>query len=299
MSLWGITLRMCMFSRPVLAVSKKRIFARHQVREGVTRQVLIYAMSVTADEELAMVLPIPTPAGSGEDAVRFVNLEACPGLFSSLDALFPPLYEASRMVSGGFPPQQSANRLEVHDVGAFEASFVPSRADFVRLDPRFVLADSVWSALPYEDDWGYAVFKLKAGHIEPGATTGLWGRLKSWFGGSAPPSVTRPRARDFHPMAFVFPTRMPSRLFFPTMHVHDGDAVPRRADFDHQLYAQGDWAPPDDWRCDKNTFPVSNLVGLKHTQGLLDGELPAYRYTLQEIGDNRDVVLTRAGCAGK
>lgn len=38
-------------------------------------------------------------------------------------------------------------------------------------------------------------------------------------------------------MAFRFRTRHPDRVFFPTVHVHDGE-VHETADFDHQLYYQ-------------------------------------------------------------
>jgi hypothetical protein len=47
-----------------------------------------------------------------------------------------------------------------------------------------------------------------------------------------------------HPMAFTFPTRAPERLFFPTVHVHDG-RFHTTAKFDHALYYQReDGAPP-------------------------------------------------------
>ena len=46
-----------------------------------------------------------------------------------------------------------------------------------------------------------------------------------------------PRSREIHPMAFRFPRRDPGRLYFPTMHVHDGAWHPE-ADFDHLIYAQ-------------------------------------------------------------
>ncbi len=45
-------------------------------------------------------------------------------------------------------------------MGSFEASFVPTRRDFSRLDQRFRLPDDVWQALLGYDDWGFAVFKL-------------------------------------------------------------------------------------------------------------------------------------------
>ncbi len=89
----------------------------------------------------------------------------------------------------------------------YVASFVPSVADFVRLDPRFRLPEVLFDAVPHYADYGFAVFQL------------------------APGKVT------VHPMALRFPTRDPDRLFFPTVHVHDG-RFHAKAKFDHALYFQ-------------------------------------------------------------
>ena len=48
-------------------------------------------------------------------------------------------------------------------------------------------------------------------------------------------------------MAFSFPRRDPGQLFFPTLHVHDGQ-VHETAAFDHTLYCQLDApAGPMQW----------------------------------------------------
>lgn len=39
----------------------------------------------------------------------------------------------------------AAGMLTVHDVGDFDASFVPELNDFARLDPRFLLDDDLWN----------------------------------------------------------------------------------------------------------------------------------------------------------
>jgi hypothetical protein len=201
---------MCCFSRSVRLVSNTSIFGR---ATGRGSQMLVYAMSVGASEALAMVLPIPAPPRSPEGAVRFINLEGYPRFFEDLRSGFPEL----AMGAFGPPPLAAAPaaRLAVHDVGAFEASFVPTQPDFARLDPRFVLPPRVWQKLPGYQDWGFAVFKLKG------------------FGGSA----QRASHAHFHPMAFEFQTRYPNHVFFPTVHVHDGEVHPTAA-FDHALYCQ-------------------------------------------------------------
>ena len=99
--------------------------------------------------------------------------------------------------------------------------------DFARLDERFRMPDNVWSQLPQYADWSFCVFKLKP---EPSAPKGFW----KWFASERPLP-----ARKRHPMAFDFPRRNPSQLFFPTVHVHDGE-VHETAHFDHTLYAQLD-----------------------------------------------------------
>lgn len=208
---------MCCFSRPVKYVSSTSIFAR---RSAPSRQVLAYSMSLEATEELAMILPLPVPPGSPEDAVRFLDLSGYPSFFKDLDAAFRVEEQA---VSDGFAPQgpsRHAPPLAVHEVGDFVASFVPRIADFSRLDSRFRLDDAVWKKLPRYGDYGFAVFQLK------GFGGGWWARL-----------TRKASQKNFHPMAFDFPTRAPEHLFFPTVHVHDGEVHPA-ARFDHSLYAQ-------------------------------------------------------------
>jgi hypothetical protein len=55
-------------------------------------------------------------------------------------------------------------------------------------------------------------------------------------GGGAPAGGGRRASDPAHPApATRFPSRAPGRLFYPTVHVHDG-TVPAHADFDHTLY---------------------------------------------------------------
>ena len=250
---------MCCFSGPVRDVHDTQIFAR-PLSGG--RQLLIYSMSVLAERELAMVLPIPVPKASPEDAVRFVDMSPCPTFFDQLDVLFPE--EVSRAFGG--PPLAAAPQaapLVVHDVGAFEASFVPSIADFDRLDPRFRLPSPVWDELPGYRDWGFCVFKLRRSVPDrpaegEAAQRSVLQRAADLFFGKPTPFVPASAAIPYHPMAFEFPRRDPTQLFFPTLHIHAG-TVERLAPFDHALYCQleDDAAElPADWR------PSSTAAGL-------------------------------------
>ncbi len=191
-----------MFQRPV-HVSATNILAR-MLAPGI--QCLAYSMNLETSQELAMVLPLPIVPGSGDDAVTFVDLSKDHNMFGHLAMLFEVMQPLAR--KGGIQMRLSApKRLVVHQVGSFIASYVPARADFSRLDPRFRLPDVLFDAVPHYADYGFAVFQL------------------------APGKVT------VHPMALRFPTRTPKKLFFPTVHVHDG-RFHAKARFDHALYYQ-------------------------------------------------------------
>lgn len=196
---------MCCFSGPVESVTQTQIFARLH-SDG--RQSIIYRLSLATKREVAMILPIPVRESTGEDAVRFLNLEDYPQIFSDLAACFPSRVSGKASVAAEPPRGLFRRTLKVVSVGAFDASYVPTQADFSRLDKRFRLPDDVWSKLPGYQNFGFAVFKLKKGKTE------------------------------VHPMAFHFPTARPRDLFFPTLHIHDGEIHPEE-EFDHTLYGQG------------------------------------------------------------
>lgn len=190
---------MCIFTGEVEHVSSTRIFARLQGQ----KQAVIYDMYLSTDDETAMVLPIPTAQGNIENIVEFIDLSGYSDVFEDLHDLFPK----SRGI-GLAVPAGGSGILEVTQVGAFSASFVPSPSEFSRLDPRFQLSKIVIEALPKYADYGFVVFKLQKGALQ------------------------------VHPMAFWFKTREESQLYYPTVHVHDG-SVYNTEEFDHALYAQG------------------------------------------------------------
>ena len=189
---------------PSIRVSSTNIYAR-MVSPGV--QVLAYGMNIKLRDPVAMILPLPVAAGSGEDAVKFIDLQKHPKMFEVLAAMFEFPQQLARKGGISFSLVAAPRRLVVHDIGSFIASYVPTRADFSRLDPRFRVPDVLFDAVPAYNDYGFAVFQL------------------------APGKVT------VHPMAFTFPTRVPDKLYFPTVHVHDGRFKPT-AKFDHALYYQ-------------------------------------------------------------
>lgn len=256
---------MCIFSgESTVAVSGTRIFGRV---EG-TEQYLVYQMSLGTSADTAMVLPLPIAPGHGDAAVRFIDLSTYPKFFQALEMMFPQTLFLSL---GEQELAMDASRtLAVHRVGDFEASYVPSIADFARLDKRFQLSPVVWDTLPAYRDYGFAVFKL----FQP--KRGLLERIGI-------KKVEPIGVHEVHPMAFAFRTRSPEIVFFPTVHVHDG-AVHEQATFDHELYCQRT-PPPSEWECSESK---ADRWAIDAAKGVLLPEL-VYRRSIHGLFDNRDV----------
>lgn len=238
-------------------VEKTNIFAR---RLDSARQVLAYGMNLDSGREVAMVLPLPVAPGAGADAVRFIDLSATPRMFDELAELF--VFAPPQAKGGGPLRSRRPDRLIVHQVGAFVASYVPTRADFSRLDAQFQLPDVLFDAVPHYADYGFAVFQLKPGKV------------------------------TVHPMALEFPTRTPDQLFFPTVHVHDG-RFHATAKFDHALYYQHPRAPAAD------AFPLASFAGdavswtgpRKPYSGIVNQAQPVVRRTLRARLPNADTFI--------
>jgi hypothetical protein len=247
-----------------LLVSDTRIFAR---LEGRT-QWLVYAMSLATPADVAMVLPLPVAPGDREDALTFLDLSGYPSFFTDVQGLFPVPEPAALRGKGlrAFGPPQA---LAVHSVGSFEASFVPTRRDFERLDRRFRLPDGVWDAQPQYEAFGFAVFKLKKG-----------------------------AKKGIHPMAFRFETGESGAIFFPTLHVHDGE-VHARADFDHALYyqlpegASGEAIAPGGGagRVDVSREVAGVRVEAERAAGTVDAGARVYQWQLRGSLANADAIV--------
>jgi hypothetical protein len=249
---------MCCFSGPVQDVANTKIFAR-ATEHG--RQVLAYQMSFSTASDVAMILPLPIPRGAADGAVRFIDLEGYPDFFDQLKAGFPE--PPSRSPSNGPFAKTAAAALAplpVEEVGSFEASFVPSIKDFTRLDAGFRMPGGVWERLPQYRSFGFAVFKLKK------------------------------EAHTVHPMAFEFPRADGGKLFFPTVHIHDG-AVHAEASFDHSLYCQskGHAFARGDWR--ESPQPAGAFADVGRAKGLLDKSSHCYLKRLSGTLKNQDTVV--------
>lgn len=251
---------MCCFSQPVVSVSATNIFAR-PANEG--RQFLVYNMTLKAEKELAMVLPLPVKVGSDENAVAFEDLSGYPDFFGDLLKGFPaPTRQGSRFGCSASGSVATSATLKVFAVGNFEASFVPTLKDFSRLDERFRISDEAWQKLPIYHDYGFAVFKLKPGETK------------------------------IHPMAFSFPRRNTKSLFFPTVHIHDGE-VHAKAEFDHTLYCQpSELERPTilEWR--ESPADARRFMNVDKAKGLILADQHCYQKKLRGLLPNRDTLVS-------
>lgn len=252
-------LLMCCFSGKVRAVTNTRIFAR-MMEEGV--QFIAYAMGLDAPQDVAMILPIPVKPETREEQVKFVNFEKYPMLFDDLANGFPAEAGEEPMPFAAAPGSSRGATLKVQTVGAYEASFVPSPKDFTRLDARFRLPEGAWDKLPQYRDYGFAVFKFKQGN------------------------------HSVHPLAFLFPSRHPERLFFPTVHIHDGE-VHENEGFDHTLYFQTKQTGLRALAaCEESQYAAVAFVKCGYTRGLVDAGLHVRRIQMRGELKNEDKILS-------
>ncbi len=260
---------MCIFSQPVRNVWGTLIFARHS---GQGTQYLAYQMQYKSDVSNAMILPVPVALPAREDSVKFISLEEYEFFFEYLNSAFPNMGDQSKSAGNARGP----DALAVEEVGDFVASFVPTLSDFPRLDPQFVIPKETWDQIPGYKDYGFVVFQLKPGISDP------------------------------HPMAFEFETRETERLYFPTVHIHDGE-VHAMEQFDHRLFMQhagldsvvGEY---EDYNIlDGNTgFVRSKEVAAKScdldlSQGMIAGDLLIHKVSLVGTLPNKDQRYTVSG----
>lgn len=258
---------MCIFSGAVQHVNATRIFCR---MDDAGIQYLVYQMEFSSDNDVAMILPFPLDRNGDEP--EFLSLEETPNFFKKLDKAFPqPVTRSARRRTRSADFNAKSIPLKVHNVGAFEASFVPNFEDFDRLDERFRLPEGVIAQMKeLYSDYAFAVFKLKRG-----------------------------TKQKVHPMAFKFPTANRDSIFFPTKHVHDGASMPSHERYDHALYVQvpdyalerdlGHYKAKPDPRVELSSIPIEKVLHLKKNLHNIIVNKPTFKITLRERMPNIDV----------
>ncbi|TWT31895.1 hypothetical protein [Blastopirellula retiformator] len=263
---------MCIFSQPVISVGATRIFAC-ATTDG--KQRLVYQMQYDSPYENAMILPLPVRTPASDASLRFIDLQGYGAFFDDLELGFP--WEMQRGIGCASPPTNSAaGNLQVFQVGNYVASFVPRLADFARLDPQFTLPAATWDEIPGYRDFGFAVFQLAAGTIEP------------------------------HPIAFEFETATTDSLYFPTRHIHDGE-VHDREEFDHVLYLQHAGFDSRVYGYQNSDVPdqATGLIRSKYVAGdfcdpakgskVIDPDLLVHRRLISGMAPNDDVRIATSG----
>ena len=246
---------MCCFSGQVKSVGATRIFARGA---AAGRQLLAYQIKLDADAELAMILPLPVPPGPrGRGPLR--GPAGLPGLLRG---------PRGRVPRAALPRAHEERRRRRR--GRRRSRWSRSAASRPRSSRR--------------------------SPTSPGSTRGsaspttAWDALPRTGTGGSRCSAAEARARHtVHPMAFEFPRADPARLFFPTVHVHDG-LVHARAAFDHTLYAQegkGERADLGSWT--ESPLPAARFVDVARSAELVDGERHVHRLELRGDHENADV----------
>jgi hypothetical protein len=199
---------MCCFAGEVESVSDTKIFARIAPNGD---QWLIYSMAYRSKTLNAMILPLPVAKGAGDQAVEFPIPTPWKNFFFDLENAFPQLRTWAdllpKKIETSVDARTDSRTLEVHDLGTAIASYVPSQKDFDRIDPQFRIAPAIWKQIPQYEDYGFAVIQLKSLEAE------------------------------LLPVVMRFPSRDPKKIFFPTLHIHDGQVHPTEQ-FDHWLYTQ-------------------------------------------------------------
>ncbi len=235
---------MSSFSGNVSRVANTRIFAR--VSQNGT-QFLVYQMEYSAANDVALILPLPTPPDTAPDQVHFVRLSNYENFFSDMENGFP--YTRNAPVAGSH-----AQHVMTHLVGSFESFFVPTPHELDKLDERFRVPSELVKRLPEYNDFGFAVFKLRAGE------------------------------NTVQPLAIEFPTRNPQLVFFPTTQIRDGK-VPEEAPFDYDLFCQAraGWLRSYD--------VASSFMNIAETHGVVDPGERISRMTVQGLHPNSDILV--------
>ncbi len=269
---------MCIFTQPVIAVMDTNIFAR-LLPDGW--QYLVYEMKFETRQDNAMILPVPVERPSIDDgSMEFISLKENDKFFADLNKGFPLAVPRTRGWSRGIDKaiDSDAEILQVHEVGDFIASYIPTLADFSRLHEQFRVPRKSWDQIPQYSDYGFAVFQLKTLSGKP------------------------------HPMAFKFKSRLTeadqNSVFFPTVHIHDGEVHNLEA-FDHALFLQ---APEFDRLCgsykQRRKLVSDNVTGyvrskwkagkfcdIEACQDIVDKDGLVHRLEMRGRKPNQDVLV--------
>ena len=210
-------------------------------------QVLVIALHALVAVDAALVLPLPVKPG-GRCAFADVRYDE---LFFALERCWEP----SLVISDN--PLLEADLLgKLLDAAAPASNgvFFATRADLARLDAKLRPPAPV---IAHYADYGFAVFRLPKGE------------------------------RNVAPLALVFESRDPSRIYFPTLRLVDGK-MPERVKMDHRVFLQS-WTGKRIEGFIESDTAAAEHVDIAAARGLVRGELRGYRTELRGERKNDDL----------
>lgn len=177
---------MCIIQGKIEEVKSTNIFVA-PLTDG--RQLSVYCNKVSLkDQAGSMILPFP------EGKCEFFDLSKYKDLFKDLNRLcFPQTKGRGMSLSKNASYSDSANYLEVHEVGSYAASVVPGLNDFPRIRPDvFKIDPKVFTFLKemYPKGYSFLVCKLH-------------------------------KTKEYHPFGYIHEKLPSKQLFIPTIHWHE------------------------------------------------------------------------------
>lgn len=161
---------------------------------------------------MAMILPVPS-TGKWVKNKPMIEFYAMDGkyeeVFSKLESLFPAYEKLQRQsfsYNAGADGISEDEEIEVHQVGSYDVSIVPSLDKFDYLQHDIFELDKGFQSLlkrDYNQGYAFVVCKLRNGE-------------------------------KFHPIAYSHPMTPDGKLFIPTKHYHNKSES--GADWDHSIY---------------------------------------------------------------
>jgi hypothetical protein len=212
-------------------------------------QVLAIALHVETkrDADAVLVLPLPVKPG-GRCAFADVQYDE---MFVDIGKCWEP----SLVISDN--PRLEAELLGNILAGAAPASngvYFASRAELARLDVK--LRPPAAAVAKYAD-YGFAVFRMPKGQA------------------------------NVMPLALVFESREPNKVYFPLLAVGADGKVPERVRMDHAIYLQT-WTGKRVEAFVESDTACFEHVDVKAARGLVRGELRAWKTELRGERKNED-----------
>lgn len=122
------------------------------------RQLLACSMSLSAHDELSLVLPLPVPVGCPAEEIRFVDLDDYPAFFDCLarGSVRYPAGSRQHMLDRVRLPKAP---VQVHVCAEFTTSLVDYHG-LEQLDPPIRLPEEVCDRFPTYRDYGFVVLRI-------------------------------------------------------------------------------------------------------------------------------------------